>query len=255
MRVLLRAALPAVLTFLILTLLYELAVQYSLLPEFLFPAPSTVVKTLYENRGDFQKALFETLQGAMIGFVSSIFVGTILAVLFSLSNFLCRAIMPFAVFFQTVPVIAVAPLLVIYFGFGMPTVAAASFIVSLFPIVAGALTGLDSVDRGKMDLFRIYGASAWQTLWKLKIPNSYAYVYSALKVSLGLAIIGAIAGEFVAGGGLGALIDTARAQQRIDIVFGSLILLSLMGISGLAILKFLHKIIQRARPYCLHLKD
>lgn len=251
----LRESLPAILLLLIFLFCFELMVRFSLLPEFLFPAPITILKTLYENQRDFRSAFFETLSGAMVGFILSVFIGMVLAILFSLSKFLNQAVMPFAAFFQTVPVIAIAPLLVIYFGFGMPTVIAASFIVSIFPIIAGALQGLNSLDQGKVDLFRIYRASPWQKLWKLRVPSAYASVYAALKVSFGLAVIGAIAGEFVAGGGLGAMIDTARTQQRVDIVFGALVLLSFIGILGVSFLKLLHKIIQYYRPYGLYLKD
>jgi NitT/TauT family transport system permease protein len=246
---------PALLSFIILTVAFELAVRTGLVPAFLFPAPSTVLATLIENKADFLKAFLETLQGSLSGLLMSIFLGTALALAFSLSAFLKRAILPFAIFFQTVPIIAIAPLLVIYFGFGMPTVVSAAFIVSIFPIIANTLLGLESAEKGKLDLFRLYGASPLQTLWKLKLPGAYASIYAGLKVSVGLAIIGAIAGEFVAGGGLGSMIDSARTQQRIDIVFGALILLSAMGLCCMACLKLFHILLQRVRPYGLHLKD
>jgi NitT/TauT family transport system permease protein len=247
--------LPALFSFLILALALEISVRLSWLPEFLVPAPTRVLKTLLENQGEFLRAFGETLEGSLAGLALSILFGSIVAILFSLSPFLKKSILPFAVFFQTVPIIAVAPLLVIYFGFGMPTVIAASFIVSLFPIIANTLLGLESVEAGKLDLFRLYGASPWQILWKLRAPSAYASVYAGLKVSIGLAIIGTIAGEFVAGGGLGALIDSARTQQRIDLVFGALILLSLMGIVLISLLRLGHILLQKHRPYGLHLKD
>jgi NitT/TauT family transport system permease protein len=185
----------------------------------------------------------------------SVLLGSFIAVSFSLSPFLRKAVLPFAIFFQTVPIIAIAPLLVIYFGFGAPTVIAASFIVSIFPIIANTLLGLESVEKSKLELFKLYSSSRWQTLWKLQFPSAYTSIYAGLKVSIGLAIIGAIAGEFVAGGGLGAMIDSARTQQRIDIVFGALLLLSFMGLCCIACLKGVHILLQRIRPYGLHLKD
>lgn len=250
-----RLNLPAVFSFTAFIFLFETAVRSGWIPEYLFPAPSTVLSTLMENKADFTKAFFETLQGSITGLLLSIVFGTLLAVLFSLSSFLRKSILPFAIFFQTVPIIAIAPLLVIYFGFGMPTVVAAAFIVSIFPIIANTLLGLESVSRAELELFKLYGASRWQSLMKLKIPSAYSSIYAGLKVSIGLAIIGAIAGEFVAGGGLGAMIDSARTQQRIDIVFVALGLLSLMGLGCIFCLKTAHRILQTIRPYGLNLKD
>lgn len=246
---------PAILSFIIALGGFELAVRGALLPAFLFPAPSTVFKTLLESKSEFTTAFLETLQGALGGLVLSIVFGLSLAIVFSLSEFLRKAILPFAVFFQTVPIIAIAPLLVIYFGFGMPTVIAAAFIVSIFPIIANTLLGLEGVPPAELELFKLYGASASQILWKLKFPSAYSSIYGGLKVSIGLAIIGAIAGEFVAGGGLGAMIDAARTQQRIDLVFAALGLLSLMGLLCIYVLKVFHRTLQKIRPYGLNLKD
>jgi NitT/TauT family transport system permease protein len=255
MTLLTRLNYPALVSFILMILLFEVGVRFSWIPEFLFPAPSTILNTLAENDLEFTKAFLETLRGSMLGLGLSIVFGTSLAILFSLSIFLRQAILPFAIFFQTVPIIAIAPLLVIYFGFGMPTVVAAAFIVSIFPIIANTLLGLENVSKAELELFQLYGASPVQSLLKLKLPAAYSSIYAGLKVSMGLAIIGAIAGEFVAGGGLGALIDSARTQQRIDIVFGALGLLSVMGFASLTLLRTSHKIIQKIRPYGLNLKD
>lgn len=246
---------PAILSFITAIAFFELAVRWGWIPAFLFPAPSTVLGTLMENKTDFTTAFFETLRGSMSGLFLSIVAGTGLAVVFSLSEFLRKSVLPFAVFFQTVPIIAIAPLLVIYFGFGMPTVIAAAFIVSIFPIIANTLLGLESVSKAELELFKLYGATPNQSLWKLKFPSAYSSIYAGLKVSIGLAIIGAIAGEFVAGGGLGAMIDSARTQQRIDIVFAALGLLSVMGLICIYLLKSLHRILQKIRPYGFNLKD
>lgn len=240
---------PAFLIFFISALLFELLVRQGFINETLFPAPTTVLKTLIDLRADFRSAFSETLLNVLAGLSLSLVVGTSLALFFSLSVFLKRAILPFAIFFQTVPIIAIAPLLVIYFGFGAPTVIASSFIVSVFPIIANTLIGLESAEETQKDLFRIYHASPLQTLLKLKIPCAYSYIYSGIKISSGLSIIGAIAGEFVGGGGLGAIIDSARTQQRVDIVFSALLLLSLMGLLFLGALTILHKLILSRRPY------
>lgn len=239
---------PAIICFIILTLGLEFVVRGGWVSETLIPSPSQVFLTLGEMSGDFGAAFKETLRNVLIGLSLSMVLGGSLALVFSLSETLRRAILPFAIFFQTVPIIAIAPLLVIYFGFGAPTVIASSFIVSIFPIIANTLMGLESTPAAQLDLFKIYQATRWQTLWKLKLPHAYPYIYSGLKISTGLSIIGAIAGEFVAGGGLGALIDSARTQQRVDIVFGALLLLSAMGLLFIAILKLMHRLVLRKKP-------
>lgn len=241
--------LPALISFFVFTFLFEIMVRQGFLNETLFPAPTNVLKTLIELKTDFFSAFSETIINVLAGLGLSLLIGGLSALLFSLSDFLKRAILPFAIFFQTVPIIAIAPLLVIYFGFGSPTVIASSFIVSIFPIIANTLLGLESAPEAQKDLFRIYRATPLQTLLKLKIPSAYPFIYSGIKISSGLSIIGAIAGEFVGGGGLGAMIDSARTQQRVDIVFAALLLLSIMGLLLLAALTILHKLILLKRPY------
>lgn len=241
--------LPALIFFILLVVGLELCVRTGLIEGSLIPAPSTILQTFLEMKADFTDAFRSTFLNVLVGWLLSAFLGMVLAFLFSLSSLIKRAVLPFAVFFQTVPIIAIAPLLVIYFGFGSSTVIAASFIVSLFPVIASTLVGLESPTTGQLDLFRIYQASPLQVLLKLRLPSAYPYVYSGLKISAGLSIVGVIAGEFVAGGGLGALIDAARTQQRVDIVFAAIILLSLMGWILLAALKLVHVAIISNRPY------
>ena len=246
---------PAFLFFTVFVVIAEILIRLGVLPDYLFPAPTTVLKTMSEQRAEFSSAMIETLRATLLGLACSFVSGIALAILFSLSQFLRRAVLPFAIFFQTVPIIAVAPLLVIYFGFGISTVTAAAFIVSIFPIIANTLLGLESVEPGKVELMKLYRANRWQVLVKLRLPHAYPSIYAGLKVAIGLAVIGAVAGEFVAGGGLGAMIDSARTQQRIDIVFGALILLSVIGLFCIAGLKLIHNLIQKVRPYGIHLKD
>ncbi len=241
--------LPSFFSFLLLTVFMELLVRQGAVGESLFPAPSSVFKTLGELHGEFRQAFFETLLNVLAGLGLSVVFGSLIAFIFSLSDLLKKSILPFAIFFQTVPIIAIAPLLVIYFGFGSPTVIASSFIVSIFPIIANTLMGLESASASQKDLFRLYQASRFQTLVKLRFPQAYSHIYAGIKVSAGLSIIGAIAGEFVGGGGLGAMIDSARTQQRVDIVFGVLLLLSLMGLTFVATLALINKVILSRRPF------
>jgi len=240
--------LPAVIGFILLLSALEVLSFMAILNSTLFPPPSALYKALLEIPQDFYKAFMQTFSNVIFGFVASFILGLLLAIVFSLSNFLQAALLPYALFFQTVPIIAIAPLLVIYFGFGNPTVIASSFIVSLFPIIANSLIGLNSAPQNSLELFQIYRASPWQTLWKLRLPMAYPYIVGGLKISAGLSIIGAIAGEFVAGGGLGAIIDAARTQQRIDLVYVCLVLLSMMGLAMIAIISVVDAVIKKWRP-------
>lgn len=246
---------PPVFIFLLIATVFEALAAKGLINETLFPAPSSVLKVLSEMRSEYLSAFTETFFNVLAGLTLSFLLGSLIAIVFSLSSFLKRAILPFAIFFQTVPIIAIAPLLVIYFGFGSPTVIACSFIVSIFPIIANTLIGLENTPQSQKDLFQIYHATKIQTLFRLKIPYAYTYFWSGIKIASGLSIIGAVAGEFVSGSGLGSIIDSARTQQRVDIVFGALLLLSLMGLLFISAWHIIQRIILSRRPYALTEKE
>lgn len=233
----------------------EVLNHFQLISKQLFPPPSLLCQTFIDSYSDYKNAFFESFNSSLIGFLLSASVGILIALSFSLSKLLKYSILPFAIFFQTVPIIAIAPLLVIYFGFGQPTVIASATIVSIFPIIANALIGLESIPPRQLDLFRLYNASPWQILWKLRCPSSYSSIYAGLKISCGLSVIGAVAGEFVAGGGLGAIIDSARTQQRLDLVYVSLALLSLLGLILVGSLRVFDYFVRKYFHFGLDLKD
>src|SRR5436190_1109330 len=125
---------------------------------------------------------------------------------------------------------ALVPLLLIWFGYGMRTVIASAFLVSIFPVIANTLTGILSTDPALRDLFRLYGASGRATLFKLRFPAALPQILTGLRVAAGLAVIGAIVGEFIGGEGLGSIVDVARTQQRVDKVFAAVLLASVLGL-------------------------
>lgn len=227
---------PALLPLIMLIAILEILNRTGLVPDYLLPKPSDLAATFVEDRAELLEGLQATALASIVGLTLSFVLGTAFAVLLSLSSFLKRAIYPYAVFFQTVPIIAIAPLLVIWFGFGQPTVIASAFIVSVFPIVASTLLGLESTDPALVDLFKLYSASNWARLWKLRLPFALPQIFSGLRIASGLSVIGAIVGEFIAGGGLGAVVDAARTQQRIDKVFASVLLSALLGLVMIALI-------------------
>jgi len=223
--------LPPLIPFVMITLGLEFVVRSGFVAGYLVPAPSAVLRALLDNRDELAAAMAKTSAAALIGFALSTLVGITIAVLLSSSRSIQRALYPYAVFFQTVPIIAIAPLLVIWFGYGMKTVIASAFIVSIFPVIANTLTGLVSTDPALRDLFRLYCASAGFTLVKLRFPAALPQILTGLRVASGLAVIGAIVGEFIGGAGLGSLVDIARTQQRVDKVFAAVLLASALGLA------------------------
>jgi NitT/TauT family transport system permease protein len=222
--------LTPLLPLLILTVLAEVLVQNDILPRYLVPSPSDVFKVFGEDFSDLCKLAWDTCFSAGLGFLLAGTFGVIIGVLFSSARWIERAFYPYATFFQTVPIIAVAPLLVIWFGYGAQTVVISTFIVAIFPMIASTLDGIRSTDLALLDLFKLYRATRFQRLVHLSLPYALPQIFVGLRISSGLSVIGAIVGEFITGGGLGGFIDIARTRQRVDQVFAAILLASLIGL-------------------------
>jgi len=230
--------------------LWEGAVRAFAVPRFLVPPPSDVLRAAWAERNALTGALLTTAQGAGLGFLLSASLGTSVGVVFSLSRWLERGLYPYALFLQTVPIVAVAPLLVLWFGPGLRAVAVSAFIVSVFPIIANTLAGLRSVDPRLSDLFRLYGAGLSDTVLKLRLPTAIPSMMTGLKVASGLSVIGAIVGEFVAGfsegnAGLGITVLSAYRQLRTDLLFAAVLLASLLGLLLFALVSSLSRLLLR----------
>lgn len=208
----------------------EAAVRSEWLPAWLVPTPTGVVSSMRNNLGELLGATWRTLLGALGGFALSGVLGVGIGVALASSLWVRRTFYPFAVFLQTVPIIAIAPLLVIWIGFDLRTVVASAFIVSIFPVIANTLTGMLSTDPALRDLFRLYGAGSVATLIKLRLPFALPSIFTGLRIAAGLCVVGAIVGEFLTGGGIGGVIDIARTQQDVEKIFACLLIGSLLGI-------------------------
>ncbi len=227
----LKSAIPALVPFVVVTAAAELAVRQGWVRAYLIPAPSSVMRAMVQDSGELLGAITATSISAITGFLLSTVIGIAVAVFLSSSRAIQRAFYPYAVFFQTVPIIAIAPLLVIWFGYGTRTVVASAFVVSIFPVIANTLAGILSTEPALRDLFRLYGASRKATLFKLRFPAALPQILTGLRVASGLAVIGAIVGEFIGGQGLGSVVDVARTQQRVDKVFAAVLLASVLGLA------------------------
>ena len=240
---------PAWIFLALLLSVWEWVVAKQWVASYLLPSPTQIFHTTVELWPEIQAATLSTAHSIAWGLGLSIVSGVALALLFFAIPLARRAILPFCIFFQTVPIISIAPLLVIWFGFGQPTVQASAFIVSLFPILANTLTGLQETDPHLKELFRLYRPSPWQLIFKLQIPSAIPYILTGIKISAGLAVIGAIVGEFIAGGGLGSLIDAARTQQRVDLVFSGVVMSSVLALLLVFIIEVVSRVLLRGRPY------
>ena len=231
-----KAAWPAALALGLFVLAWEVSVRALAIPAFLLPPPSAILRTVIAERGVLGAALVTTAEGALGGYLLSALFGTVAGVLLSQSRGLERGLYPYTVFLQTVPIVAIAPLLVLWFGPGLRAVAVSAFIVSVFPVIANTLAGLRSVDPGLRDLFRLYGAGRLATLVKLSIPSAVPSIVTGLRVASGLAVIGTIVGEFVAGfsedaAGLGIMVLAAYRQLRTDLLFASVLTAAALGLA------------------------
>ncbi|MCC7144847.1 MAG: ABC transporter permease [Phycisphaeraceae bacterium] len=222
---------PPVVSFVVVTAMAELLVRLAGVPEYLLPRPTSVFAAMVREHVALGQAGWSTGLAAVLGFGLSAAVGVLLAVGLSTSRMVQRAFYPYAIFFQTVPIIAIAPLLVIWFGYGLRAVVASAFIVSIFPVIANTLTGLLSTDPALEDLFELYGARRWDKLVKLRLPSALPSVFTGLRIAAGLAVIGTIVGEFIGGGGLGMLVQAALREQRTDVIFAAVLLASLLGLA------------------------
>lgn len=240
---------PAWIFLLILLGAWQLSVDRQWVASYLLPSPQSIAQATIDNWSDISTAMLSTLNSIAWGLGLSCIAGIALAVLFFAIPLLRRALLPFCIFFQTVPIIAIAPLLVIWFGFGAPTVKASAFIVSLFPILANTFTGLQQTDQLLKELFQLYKPTRWMLITKLQLPSALPYILAGLRIGIGLAVIGAIVGEFIAGGGIGSLIDSARTQQRVDLVFSGVLMSSLLALLLIMALDIISRLFMGKRPY------
>jgi len=239
-----RNVLPPIVPAVVVTLTTELAVRRGWVQSFLIPAPSQVIESLIRDWPELWSAMLNTADASLAGFAMSIVIGSLIAIAMSSAPWVQRAFYPYAVFFQTVPIIAIAPLLVIWFGWNR-TVVASAFIVSIFPIIANTLTGLLSTDPALRDLFQLYDAKRLATLFKLRLPFALPQVMTGLRIAAGLAVIGAIVGEFITGAGIGGAIMVSRQQNRVDKVFAGLLLASLLGIALFMVINLISRLALR----------
>ncbi len=231
-----RLLLPPLAALIVFVLLGETLTNLLQIPPYLLPAPSAIAKAGLKEWETLLGAALTTSKAALFGFGLSAAFGVLCAIVLSSSRLIEKAFYPYTVFLQTVPIVAIAPLLVLWFGAGLRAVTVSAFIVSVFPMIANTLAGLRSVDPALRDLFRLYGASRFSTLIKLELPFAVPNMITGCRIASGLSVIGAIVGEFVAGfaegaAGLGILVLSSYRQLRTDLLFAAVLTASLLGLA------------------------
>jgi NitT/TauT family transport system permease protein len=198
---------------------------------YIVPAPSRVAERLYADPWFFAQEGLQTLEGAMLGFAAGATVAFLLAAIMAQSRFLERAIFPLAILIKVTPIVAIAPLLTIWFGFGlMPKVFIAALIV-FFPIMVNALVGFRSVNAGALALLESLAASRYEVFLRLRLPSSLPYVFAAFRVSIPLSVIGAVVAEWFSGDrGLGSVIYIANHNLDMATAFAGVFTLAIIGV-------------------------
>jgi NitT/TauT family transport system permease protein len=228
--------LPPVIVLVAVAAIIELVVRLGHVPAYTFPSTSAVILALVTHRQDLLASLWTTAQGALIGFAASAIFGIAGAIVLASSPLVRRALYPYTVFFQTVPIIAIAPLLVFWLSAGLEAVAVSAFVVSVFPVIASTLSGLLSTDPALVDLFRLYRAGPIARLLKLRLPAALPSILVGLRVAAGLAVIGTVVSEFLvgtlgSGEGLGVRIVSGVKYGHPDLVFAAVLLVSGLGLA------------------------
>jgi NitT/TauT family transport system permease protein len=237
---------PLALGVLVLVLWHVLVKAFDV-PKFLVPGPLVVLQTLIADWGLLFNSLLVTLKITFGAFFLAVVIGTTVAFLFVQSRWVEMSLFPYAVLLQVTPIVAIAPLIIIWVK--QPTLAliVCATIVALFPIISNTILGLRSVNPGLINLFRMNKATRWQTLTQLRIPSAAPYFFGGLRISSGLALIGAVVAEFVAGtGGTGAglayQILQAGYQINIPRLFAALLMITVTGVALFLLMVFLSKL-------------
>ncbi|WP_211884095.1 ABC transporter permease [Plastoroseomonas hellenica] len=229
---------------------WETLVEIRGIPPYVLPGPVEIARTLVRDWSSLSVSLLVTLQITAAALAVAAGLGLLLAVVFAQSRMIELSLFPYAVILQVTPIVAIAPLIIIWVDDVWASLLICAWIVAFFPVLSNTTLGLNATDRNLEDLFRLYRASRWQLLWRLRLPTALPYFLAGLRISGGLALIGAIVAEFVAGtggnaSGLAFRILEAGYQLQIPRMFAALVLVSGTGIAIFLALTLLSHLLLR----------
>jgi NitT/TauT family transport system permease protein len=237
-------AINSVIIFACLLFIWQRVVVFAHLPPYILPGPMAVVFALRDRYPSLLNSLWITTEEAAGGLVASIVVGVIVAMVFAQWHWLRQLVYPYTILLQTVPIVAVAPLIITWAGAGIQAVMVVTFIICLAPIIANTTQGLISVDKNLIDLFLMHKASPSQVLFKLRLPNALPNLFTGIRIAAGISVIGGLTGELFAGstrvgeGGLGYAIIYASNQMETSYLFALVCAATVLGFSFFFIVMF-----------------
>jgi NitT/TauT family transport system permease protein len=235
----------AAVLFVALLLLWAGAIRVFDIQKFMLPGPKAVYQAAMERMPSLLTSLAITAEAATGGLVAAIAIGVLIALVFAQSRWARTMFYPYTILFQTVPIVAIAPLILMWVGPGTFAVGLFAFIICVSPIIANTTQGLVSVDRGLVDLFLMNNATAAQILFRLRLPHAMPALFTGIRISAGVAVVGAIIGENYAGsarvgvGGLGYAISYANSQMETDYLFALVAAATLLGFIFFFLVMFL----------------
>ena len=223
---------PAVAIFVALIVVWQLAVSFLGLREYLLPSPMAVVRAMAGDEIPWARHLWVTGVEILGAFALAGLAGVVLGLAIAWSETLSRALTPFLVFVNTLPKVAIAPLFLMWMGYGIFPNILIGALIGFFPVVINTAVGLTQIEQDLIDLGRVFDAPKWKVFLKIRIPNAWPYILSALKVTATAAVVGAIVGEFVASQrGLGYVIITTQSSMNTPVAFAALVWISILGLA------------------------
>jgi len=243
--------LAPIFTFILLLCSWELVVSFQNIPKYILPAPTDIFSSILLNYEDLLLSTFITFRITILAFLIASFLAIFIAILFSQSKIIELSLYPIAVIFQVTPVVAIAPLILIWVGLDNAEYAILilAVIVAFFPVLANTNLGIRSVEKNLNELFSLYEATRFKRLFKLQLPYALPFILTGMKTSIGLALIGAVVAEFVAGSGTstGLAWRIIEAGNRLDVpkLFAALILLVVLGIVLFLLMSLIEKLLLR----------
>ncbi len=234
---------PPMVTFVIFITIWQSIITIANLKPYILPSPLRVVGAFIEHRESLLTSAWFTFQASFVAFLVVMVLGTALSFLLSSSKFIEKALYPYAVMLQSTPVIAIAPIIIIWFDIGFASIVTISVIIAIFAVVANTTQGLISVENNLQNLFKLYGASKPQTLFKLRLPFALPYMVTGWRIAAAQVVIGTIVGEYMAGagggmGGLGIIIAETSARLQTGYLFASALSAALLGIAFFLMVNF-----------------
>ncbi|MFN3266788.1 MAG: ABC transporter permease [Deinococcales bacterium] len=235
---------PPLVSLVVFLALWQGVIILAQLKPYVLPGPLQVINAFIERRESLIAAAWFTFQASFVAFLVVLLLGTALSFLLSSSKFIEKALYPYAVMLQSTPVIAIAPIIIIWFDIGFASIVTISVIIAIFAVVANTTQGLISVENNLQNLFKLYGASKPQTLFKLRLPFALPYMVTGWRIAAAQVVIGTIVGEYMAGaggggmGGLGIIIAETSARLQTSYLFASALSAALLGIGFFLMVNF-----------------